>query len=389
MWVTNCYAIKFVLSYEGGNPVILRLQMRLMCWDVDIVHRPDSKLINADYWSCLGADINFDPLFHKYLQLTDQLRKSKPAPTDLPMHPENMPYYRGPQIQPPTPTAASDGALHIQGLLTDLMVSGGRGHTNLSNLLIQFGKSNPSLPNTGQPARALLNSKFASYARQTMNFDWAVYSFSNGHFASTMESRNLPFMIRLACNPTEQGQSLFHKFASSATVFSSGNDLLNHIRASGDQSVISGYLINSYRFQTSEVTTLFWKLQLSIIVQLGLIQLLSVIVAIVITNHDSRSVQTFTKGLKAAHWKVTFREVFYSDIGDSVANSCSVITAVHSSCASNVDQIILKTLPRTTPRPISAFIWEPFNRPEHSLCYGRNDVDFNKDKTSKMIASTP
>jgi hypothetical protein len=222
-----------------------------------------------------------------------------------------------------------------------------------------------------------------------MNFDWAVYSFSNGHFTSTMESRNLPFMIHLACDPTEQGQSLFHKFASSTTVFSSGNNLLNHIPASGDQSVISGYLINSYRFQTSEVTTLFWKLQLSIITQLHLIQSLSVIVAIVIPDHEGHSIQTVTKGLKAAHWKVTSREVSYSDIGNSVTGSCSVITAVHSSCASNVDQIILKTPPRTTPRPISAFIWEPFNRPEHSLCYGRNDVDFNKDETSKMIASTP
>jgi hypothetical protein len=354
--VTDCYAIKFILSYEGGNPAILRLQMRLMCWDVDIIHWPHSELIDADYWSCLGADINFDPLFRKYLQLTDQLRKSKPAPTDLPMHPENMPYYRGPQIQLPTPTTASEDALHIQGLLTDLMVSGGRGHMHLSNVPIQFGKSNPFLPNTGQPAHALLNSEFASYARQTMNFDWAVYSFSNGHFASTMESRNLPFTIRLACNPTEQGRSLFHEFASSATIFSSGNDLLNHICALGDQSVISGYLINSYHFQTSEVTTLFWKLQLSIIAQLRLIRSLSVIMAIVIPDHDGRSVQTFTKGLKAAHWKVTSREVSYSDIGDSVANSCSVITAVHSSCALNVNQIVLKTPPRMTPRPISAFI---------------------------------
>ena len=68
-----------------------------------------------------------------------------------------------------------------------------------------------------------------------MNFDWAVYSFSNRHFSSTIETRNLPFTICLACNLTERGRSLFHKSASAATVFSSGNDLLNHIHASGDQ----------------------------------------------------------------------------------------------------------------------------------------------------------
>jgi len=70
------------------------------------------------------------------------------------------------------------------------------------------------------------------------------------------------------------------------TVFSSGNDLLNHICASGHQSDISGDLINSYRFQTSEITSSFWKLQLSIIAQLRLIRSLSIVMAVVIPDHD-------------------------------------------------------------------------------------------------------
>ncbi len=61
VWVTDCYAAKFVLSYDGANPAILRLQMHLMCWDVDIVHRPDVKLVDADYWARLGVDIIYDP----------------------------------------------------------------------------------------------------------------------------------------------------------------------------------------------------------------------------------------------------------------------------------------------------------------------------------------
>jgi hypothetical protein len=73
---------------------------------------------------------------------------------------ENMPYYRGHQFQLPTPSAKSANAQHIQGLLTDLIVSDGRGHMDLSNVPIQFGKLNSSLPNTEQLAGALLNSKF-------------------------------------------------------------------------------------------------------------------------------------------------------------------------------------------------------------------------------------
>jgi hypothetical protein len=74
VWVTDCYAVKFILSYEGSNPAVLRLQMRLMCWDIDIVHRPDSELVDADYWSRLGFTLEYDPLYVQYLIQTRQLR---------------------------------------------------------------------------------------------------------------------------------------------------------------------------------------------------------------------------------------------------------------------------------------------------------------------------
>ncbi len=201
-----------------------------------------------------------------------------------------------------------------------------------------------------------------------------------------MQSHNLPFHICLACNPYESGRSLFQEFAASAKVFNSGNDLLNHNRASGNTSVIHGYLINSYRFRTSEVTTSFWKLQLSIIAQLRLIRLLSIIVTVIIPDHDGRSISAFTQGLTAAHWKLSSREVSYQDIGDSIPNSCTIIIAIYSSCASYVEPITLKTTPSVTPRPIGAFVWEPFNRIEHSLSHGRDDDEFD---SRKMIATIP
>jgi hypothetical protein len=95
-WVTDCYATRFILSYDGNNPAVMRLQMRLMCWDINIVHRNDTHLTDADYWSRLGADICFDPLFKSYLDFDRGLCERCPVPTSLPMKPEKMPYYRGP-----------------------------------------------------------------------------------------------------------------------------------------------------------------------------------------------------------------------------------------------------------------------------------------------------
>jgi hypothetical protein len=246
------------------------------------------------------------------------------------MRPENMPYYRGPHIQPESTNADT---VHIQGLLMDIAISTGWGNPHFENVPVHIGDL-PRLEHPTPTSRRLLNSELGLYARQAMEYDWAVYSFSNGHFSSSIKSHSLPFSICLACDTSKSGRSLFNEFVPQATVFSSGQDLLNHIRALGHQSIISGYLINSYRFQTSEVTSSFWKLQLSIIAQLCLIQSLSIVMIVVITDHGGRVVKSFIKGLEAAHWKVSHWGVSYLEIGDSISVSCSVITAVHSSCAS-------------------------------------------------------
>jgi len=165
------------------------------------------------------------------------------------MRPENMPYYRGPRIQNPKDACdPTPDAIHIQTLLTHIVVRRNTGNAALSVIPVRFG----TFPAT----------------RMSVQFDWAVYSFSSGHFCSTILNRNLPFAISLACDPYESGRALFQEFAPTAKVFGSGIDLLNHIRASGETSPLQGYLINSYRFQSSEVTASFWKLQLSLIAQL-------------------------------------------------------------------------------------------------------------------------
>jgi hypothetical protein len=81
-----------------------------MGWDVDIVHRNDHYITNADYWSRLGTDLCFDSLFKTYLDLTRTLRIENPPPTLFPMKPENMPYYRGPRVVTPSNTDTCSNA---------------------------------------------------------------------------------------------------------------------------------------------------------------------------------------------------------------------------------------------------------------------------------------
>ncbi len=70
-------------------------------------------------------------------------------------------------------------------------------------------------------------------------------------------------------------------------------------------------------------------------------------------------------------------------------DSCTVIIAVHSSSALVVEPLLLKKPPTVCPKPIASHLWEPFTWPDHSLCFGWDDSNFNKDNTTQMVVSAP
>ena len=374
VWVTDCYAIRFILSYDGNNPAILRLQMRLMCWDVDIVHRNDIHLTDADYWSRLGADICFDPQFKGYLDFNRSLRAEFPAPTDLPMRPENMPYYRGPRVTlpPATDDAAADSA-YCQSLAATVVSYDADASCHLANVPVRFGVFQSV---TAFDSHSSTNNEFPRMAHRVLFFNWAIYSFGGGHFASSIQSRGLPFRVVLACDQYESGRALFHEFTACPNVFSNGKDLLHHIRASGDSSQIHGYLIHSLRFRDSNTTSTFWQLQAAIIAQLRSIRNLQLFIAIVIPDHDGKCVRSFTGTLKRSSWVLSSLNISFPDIGDSVAGECRFIIGVHTSSTSVVEPLMLTMPPAISRKRVSDFLWEPFNKPDHAVSLGRTDDDF-------------
>jgi hypothetical protein len=160
VWVTNCYAVKFILLYDRANQAILCLQMRLMGWDIDIVHCTNDYLVDANYWSRLNADLCYDPSFQRYLHLIAELRNKHPPPTDLPMRAANMPYYWGPRIPSnhcPAGTSMdtmmqevdNQAEEHVDAiasaLINSIITQSDEGDTSLCNRLLQFGTSHEAI----------------------------------------------------------------------------------------------------------------------------------------------------------------------------------------------------------------------------------------------------
>ena len=76
--IGDCRGCKFILSYDGPNHVIKRLQLEFMGWWMTLVHRNRNMNEAANYFSYLGADLEYDPLLSQYLKLTDDYRRRHP-----------------------------------------------------------------------------------------------------------------------------------------------------------------------------------------------------------------------------------------------------------------------------------------------------------------------
>ena len=211
-WGTDWYGLKFILLYDGTNPVILCLQMRLMCWDMDIIHLNDNFLIiDIAYWSCLGSDLCFDPLLRDYTNRAVSIRANNPVPETLPMLAENIPGARGPHLPHTVDTnnAATVNTIdvHAQSLFSSIHVDVSNGHKFLTHVSLQYKTFTNRVPLEKTTATPLSNSNLPAAAKVITRCDWVVYSFSNEHFVSSIAARNFPFHVTLAANPFTEGTS--------------------------------------------------------------------------------------------------------------------------------------------------------------------------------------
>ncbi len=177
VWVTDCYALKLILSYDGQNPEILHLQIRFMCWDMVIKHRNDVCLTDANYFSHLGADLCFDPLLKKKVQEVDSIHRRSLTPTKLPIAPMNQPYFHGPHLNMPHKWEQHPSAPHPpdSGELAAITTTGLQ---HLSNWPVTFETAAPANAICNVMPCCLYNLDITSAASMLAHFDWAVYSFN-------------------------------------------------------------------------------------------------------------------------------------------------------------------------------------------------------------------
>jgi hypothetical protein len=261
-----------------------------------IKHRNDLCLTDTDYFSLLSADLCFDPLLKEYLQQVNVIHHYSPAPLELPIAPMNQSYFRGERLNMPCKLEHYPSVPQPSALAATITT----GLQHLSNWPVTFGLATPANTICNVAPCCLYNLDILRTASMLAHFDWAIYSFNSKHFLSTIRKHGLPFKVVLACNPFINGCTLFHELSECKLIVNSAQEMLDHIWGSGIISKVAGYIIHSHRCTSTEPTSHFWDIPSNIVMQLRIIQSLSIIIAFVHPNHNCCTVSlTFVKHLHA------------------------------------------------------------------------------------------
>jgi hypothetical protein len=119
------------------------------------------------------------------------------------------------------------------------------------------------------------------------------------------------------------------------------------------------------------------------------------VIAFVHPDHDCRAVGiNFTQRLRSVGWVLSDTTISFPSFGDSVSGSCRLIVAIHSNAEADCCAFEIKTPPQIKPKPITRYIWAPFNKPELAISYSKDNAYFNNHAVNDnglqpLRASTP
>lgn len=192
--VTDCRALLWIMSYDGHNHAVRRLQLEMLGYWFTVVNRPGRMLEDANYFSRIHENVDIDPLLGNYLTYARHLYSKNPPP-DGEITCDNMPGRRQKRKKTPASDDVLSGNL-IQIKLTDeplaihIQDEAHTHHQVLTNTPIDF-VTNPALQATA--TTSYHNSYIATAAATLSTFTWCLYHPQHGHFLAASVANMLPF----------------------------------------------------------------------------------------------------------------------------------------------------------------------------------------------------
>eukprot|EP00956_Cyclotella_meneghiniana_P013317 scaffold19184_cov46-Cyclotella_meneghiniana.AAC.7 len=252
--ISDCYSLKFIMTYEGNNPVVLCIQMHLSLWAMDIVHRTRDFNVDA-YMSKLACNTQYDPLLKEYLMKAAALRHKYPPP-DGEMKPENMPGYRKPRSgssESPASQLDSRHGVTIDGeTLDSFSIYPVNYHTPTIGPIRNFvttrsqskGASNPPHSESTRHPQPLMDNEITDVARQLTRYQAILYAFGGGHIHHTLSNNSIPIQIVASADLDSHARSLMQELMHIPRIFDTARKLFDWISSDSEDDTYTDIYIS-------------------------------------------------------------------------------------------------------------------------------------------------
>ena len=224
-------------------------------------------------------------------------------------------------------------------------------------------------------------------AAEFVSFTFAVYGFNSGHFTNCFSTGPLNVPIVADTRPCDR--AMFKKYTKCPRVCDSADSMLQSMATSEAKSVIQGYTIHTHTFTKHDTEKSFWSVQVAIVKAIREKRSLTSLMACIHPTCNKSLVSGFRRATQRRGWNVSSVDVYYLDLGDSVADSGMFLLAVHKNASIVRKGLKVKIPPSVSPLSLAYFLYKPFNVKEFSLSPARLQNGFeNSEFTAQDPIST-
>jgi hypothetical protein len=354
--IGDCVGIRWIMFYNGSNPVIKRIQLELMGWWMTIVHRPRRMNIAPDYFSKLGNEFHFDPLLNKYQRIAaENQNHHPPEATGTSINDQNLPNFRGTRTTPSMPQEAPAATLgQAPSASTHLALAAYESldTASITNVPINFGSETEAIR-----IKSLHQSTCCNAAFQLLNQNWIVYGFNSGHFFKSCHEASETINVTMAADPDEKGRSFFKSFGKVPIIHSSSIDLLHEIRTKYSTPT-QGYFISGPQTFEEKYQIDFLTIQSTIIQELRSKCQLQAFVVHLPPQFSRAVIKRFGKSIP--EWSLSEEHVEFNTFGDCIDSSANIVFGIHTGVTGKSINVPFIRPPQT-PTCIEDHIYKPFD----------------------------
>jgi hypothetical protein len=356
--LTDCRALIWLLSYEGTNAAVRRLQFEILGYWFTICHRSAAANADTDGLSRLALDFSIDPSLQDYYKIAADLDSRFPC-VQGEIQPNNLPGFRRNSRKKKEQLYSS--AHHLLSKSTRQASYSIPYIRNIPVSIVSTYSVNQISHSDTSCCTSLHHQPLISTALQSSTFNWVVNKFGSGAFFSVCNTLRIPFTIPLASDTTFKGRSLLHEFGRAHTIVEGSYELLQAIR--NTTLKFHGYFVTAPWSISDKEEKLFFDTQASIIHHLQIRCQLSIFMMHVHLDIHSNSIDAFMKKMTSQHWIINKQLFHFPSFNDSIDDSALFLIAINSNQVGPQfhHKIIIQTPPQTQDVNLRHHILEEYN----------------------------